>query len=131
MTRILLQFLSRLSTYLWDIHSLKSNSAVSRPGYFCLIGVNQKLSLANAFIFFLNWRYFSEMHKKRNSNLLLSKSTLKYLVYCQVFLVEMRPLQDQFISIWALMFYYCISNNLPREKTVNVTYKLSFFKYVF
>ena len=48
--------------------------------------MNQKFSLTNAFVSFLNWRYFSEIYKKRNYNPLLSKSTLKYLVYCQVFL---------------------------------------------
>ena len=41
------QYLSRLCTYLWGIHSLKNNSAVSRSGY--LYGVNQKFSLGNAF----------------------------------------------------------------------------------
>ena len=47
---------------------------------------------------------------------------LKYLVYCQVFWVEAQRLQDQCISIWALVFYNCISNKLPREKTnANVT----------
>ena len=29
---------------------------------------------------------------------------LKYLLYCQVFCVEMRRLQDRWISIWALVF---------------------------
>ena len=50
LTMILTEFfqnLSRLCTYLWGIHSLKSNSAVSRSGY--LYGVNQKYFLANAF----------------------------------------------------------------------------------
>ena len=59
-------------------------------------------------------------------------STLKYLVY-RVFSIEARRLQDPCISIWALVFYYCISNNLPREKTViqMQQYKLSFSKYAF
>ena len=65
--------------------------------------------------------FFSKMkvllwNKKRKNNPLLSKSTLKYLVYCQVFWVEVRRLQDQCISIWALVFYYCDSNNLLAEK---------------
>ena len=47
---------------------------------------------------------------------MLSKSTLKYLVYCQVFWVEVRRLQDQCISIWVLVLYYCNSNNLLAEK---------------
>ena len=29
-----------------------------------------------------------------------------------------RGLQDQCISIWALVFYNYISNNLPHEKTI-------------
>ena len=37
------QFLSRVRTYLWDIHSLKNNSTVSRLGY--LYGVSQKMFL--------------------------------------------------------------------------------------
>ena len=40
------QYLSSSCTYLWGIHSLKNNSAVSRSGY--LYRVNQKYSLANA-----------------------------------------------------------------------------------
>ena len=51
------------------------------------------------------------------NNPLLLKSTLKYRVCCQVFWVEVWPLQNQCISIWALIFYYCISKNLQREKT--------------
>ena len=56
------QFLSRLCTYLWDMHGLKNNSVVSRCSYFRLLGVNQKFSLTNTFIFFLNWRYFPELY---------------------------------------------------------------------
>ena len=67
------------------------------------------------------------------SNPLLFKSTLKYLVYWQVIWVELRHLQGRFISIWALLFYYYISNNLPCEKTViQISQsKLSFSNYVF
>ena len=42
------------------------------------------------------------------NNPLPSKSTLKYLVYCQVFCK---------VSKTALVFYYCISSDLPGEKT--------------
>ena len=35
-------------------------------------------------------------------------------VYCQVFLAEVQCLQNQ--CIFALVFCYSISNNLPREK---------------
>ena len=91
------QFLLRFCTYLWGIHSLKSNSAVSRSGYF--YGLKQKSSLTKAFVFFPNWSYFSEIYKKRNNASLLSKSTLKYLVYCQALWVEVRLLQNQCISI--------------------------------
>ena len=109
------QFFSRLCTYLWDIHSLKNKPALSIFGY--SYGVNQNVSLTSTLIFsklkVLLWTI-----KRRNNNPLLSKSTLKYLAYCQVFRVEVRRLQDQCISIWALLFYYCIFNNLPREKTL-------------
>ena len=47
----LLQYLSRLCTYLWGIHCLKNNSAVSRSD--CLYGVNQKYSQAKAFSFLI------------------------------------------------------------------------------
>ena len=55
--------------------------------------------------FVLNLRHFSEIYKKRNNNPLLLKSTLKYLVYCPVFWFEVWRLQDQCISIWALVFH--------------------------
>ena len=41
-----------------------------------------------------------------------------FTVYCQVFWVEVWCLQNQCISISALVFYYCISNNLPHDKNV-------------
>ena len=70
---------------------------------------------------------------KENYNLFLSKSTLKYIVYRQVFWIDVRRLQDQYISKWALVFYYYIFSSLPREKTIIQTlqYKLTFSKYVF
>ena len=49
---------------------------------------------------------------------MLSKFTLKYIVYCQVFWVEVWGFQDKCISKWALVFCCYISNNLPNEKTV-------------
>ena len=54
---------------------------------------------------------------------MLSKSSLKYLVYYQVFCVEVRRLQDQhiYIYIWAFVFCYCISKDLPREKNYKTT----------
>ena len=82
----------------WDIHSFKNNSTVSRSGY--LYGVNQKFSLTKCFWFFLSLRYFSKIFKK-NNNPLLSNSMLKYLIYCPVSSVEVRRLQNQCISIWA------------------------------
>ena len=113
------QFLSRFCTYVWGIYSLKNNSAVSRSGY--LHGLNQQFSLTNAFVFFSTERNSLKYIKKRNSTSLLSKSTLKHLVYCQVFWLKVRRLQSQCISIWAVVFYYCISNNMPHEKTVMQT----------
>ena len=70
---------------------------------------------------------------KENYNLFLSKSTLKYIVYRQVFWIDVRRLQDQYISTWALVFYYYIFSSLPREKTIIQTLqcKLTFSKYVF
>ena len=59
----------------------------------------------------------SQKYKKRNNNPLLPKSTLKYLVCYHLFWGEVWHLQDQCISIWALMQIW--------------QYKLSFFKYVF
>ena len=43
-----------------------------------------------------------------------------------------RPMHIYMGAIWALVFYYYISNNLPREKTAMqmLQYKLSFSKYV-
>ena len=97
------QFLSRLCTYLSGIHSLKHNSAVSRSGQ--LHEVNKTFFPTNNF-------NFSKLE------VLLSKSTLKYLICCQVFWVKVRRLRNKCTSILALVFYYCISNNLSREKTV-------------
>ena len=92
------------------------NFTVSRSGY--LNRVNQNIFPNKCFVL-SNWRYFFEIYiKKRNNNPLLSKSTLKYLVYYLVFWVEVQRLQNQWISIWALVFYYCISNNLSLEKIV-------------
>ena len=64
--------------------------------------------------FFLNWRYFSEISKKKKKKSLLPKSTLKYQLYYQPLWVEIRCLQIQSISIWALVFYYCISDNFKK-----------------
>ena len=114
-TNIILQFLSRLCAYLWDLHSLKNNSSASRP-VTCM--GRTKIFTWQILLLFLNWRYFSEIHKKEKNNPLLPKSTLKYLVYFQVFWVEVRHLQNQCISIWALVFCYSISNNLPCKKIV-------------
>ena len=43
-------FLSGLYTYLWDTNGLKKHSAVSKSGY--LYGLNQNVSITNAFVFF-------------------------------------------------------------------------------
>ena len=69
------------------------------------MGVNQTSSLTNAFVFFLNRRFFSEIYKKGDNNPLLSKSMLKYPGYSQIFWVEVRRLKDQWMSIWALVFF--------------------------
>ena len=79
--------------------------------------MNLKFSLANAFVF-IEFEGTSVKYKERNNNPLLSKSTLNYRVCYQVFWVKVRCLQDQCIPMSALVFYYCISNKLPREKTV-------------
>lgn len=57
--------------------------------------------------------------QKRNNNSLLYISMLKYLVYYQVFGVEVRCLQDQLESIWILVLFYCVSNILQRKKIWN------------
>ena len=79
-------------------------------------------------LFFPKLNYFSEIYiyiYKRN-NPLLSKSTLKYLVYCQIFESKYGVYQtnEYLYRGWC----NCISNNLPREKTVMQMqqYQLSF-----
>ena len=87
--------------YLWDIHSLKNNTAVSRSGY--LYRLNQKFSLTNAFVFFkLKVRLWNI--KKRN-NPLLSKYTLEYLVFCLVFWVEARPVHT-YMGVGVLLLHF-------------------------
>ena len=76
---------------------------LSRTG--CSYWVNQKFSLTNASVSFQVEGTSLKYKNKRNNNAMLSKSTLRHL-------------QEQCTSIWALVFYYCISNNLPREKAV-------------
>ena len=39
------------------------------------------------------------------------------IAYCQVFWVQVRLQQEQCVSICALVFYYCISDNIPPENT--------------
>ena len=106
------QFLSRLSTYLSDIYSLKNDSEVRRSGYF--YRVNWKLSLTNDFLFSKLKVLLWNLKKKKKKKSLLPKSTLKYQLCYQPFWVEIRFLQIQCISIWALVFYYCISNNFKK-----------------
>ena len=116
-TNKIFQSLSRLFVDNFKIYIVwEKNSVVSRSGYFGLLGVNQKFSLTNAFDLFLNWTYFFDT-KKIIINC-CQKSALKYLVYCQIFWVEVRRLQDQYIPLGALVFYYCNTN-------------VSFSKYVF
>ena len=50
------QFLSRLCTHLWDIHSLINNSAVIRSGY--LYGMSQKMFLNKCFYFCSKFKVF-------------------------------------------------------------------------
>ena len=45
-------------------------------------------------------------YTNERNNPLLSKSTLKYLVYCQVFWIEVWRLQNQRLSIWALVLLH-------------------------
>ena len=100
-------------SFLWDMHSLKNNSTVSRFGYSYEVNQNfpeQVLCFTKLKVHLWNI--------EKSNNTLLSKFRLKYLVYCQVFCVEVRCLQDQCISIWALVFHDYTSNNLPRENTV-------------
>ena len=66
--------------------------------------------------------FFSEDSRKFR-NLQISKilntdpkSTLKYQVYCQVFWVALRCLQNRCIFTWMLVFYFCISNKLFFQK---------------
>ena len=74
-----------------------------------------KICFTNAFVFFqiegtskiyqketIHW--YQNLHQ--NTNLSFSIS------------VDLLRLQDRCISTSMLMFYYCMSNNLPREKTV-------------
>ena len=59
------------------------------------------------FLFFLlKTMKFKSLQIRNNHNPLLSKYTLKYLVYCLVIWIEVWRLQNQFMSIWALVFYY-------------------------
>ena len=132
-------YLSRLCTYLWGIHSLKKKSAVSRSSY--LYGVNRTFSLANTFFFFIksitrSLMLNTMMEKEKQcfanmsipkpkvlfwniyikNNPLLSKSMLKYLVYCQIFGSNYGVYKSNkyLHGGWC----YCIFNNLPPEKTV-------------
>ena len=87
--------------YLWDIHSLKNNAAVSRSGY--LYRLNQTFSLTNAFVFFkLKVRLWNT---KTRNNPLLSKYTLKYLVFCLVFWVEARPVHT-YMGVGVLLQHF-------------------------
>ena len=60
-------------------------------------------------IYFLNWKYFSDTRK---NNPLLSNPKLKYLLYCKVFWAKVRRLQDQCRAIWKLVFHYFVLNML-------------------
>ena len=70
---------------------------------------------------------------QKNNNPLLSKSTLKYLVYYQVFWVKLWSPQNQCTPVQALVFYYSNPNNLPRKKNckANVTIQTKFFPNIF
>ena len=83
-----------------------------RSGY--IYRVNWKLSLTNDFLFSKLKVLLWNLKKKRKKKSLLPKSTLKYQLYYQPFWVEILCLQIQCISIWALVFYYCISNNFKK-----------------
>ena len=70
---------------------------------------------------------------QKNNNPLPSKSTLKYLVYYQVFWVKVWCRQNLYIPMQALVFYYSNPSNLPRKKNcnANVTIQTKFFPNIF
>ena len=78
------QFTFKVFKYHWDLHSSKCNSEVRRSSY----KANKKFP-DSCFGHFLNWKSFSNIWKGSQSQ---SKSTSKYLVYYQVFEVEVRRL---------------------------------------
>ena len=99
-------FVYILYVYWGIIHCSKNNSGVSRSSY----AVIQRISLIYACIcYFLKWKYFFNIWEIKPS---LSKPTLKYLFYCQVFWVKVRRLQDRCRFIWTLVFHYFVSNIL-------------------
>ena len=122
------QILSKFSIYSWDIYSSKNNPGVIRSSY----GVNKKNFPDICVCYFLNWKHFSDIWKNYPS---LSKSTSKYLIYYQVFWVQVRCLQDQCTSVSTLVFHYFVSNILQHYKnfTRNVLNSINYIlpKYVF
>ena len=90
--------LKKKIAYKKNVKILKNNSAVCRSGY--LHGVNQSFPKKKLFVFKIestSLKYIKKeiIHYYEN----ISKSTLKYPVYCQVIWVKVRRLQDQCISI--------------------------------
>ena len=84
----------------------------------CIVGktildwIDPVTSYTKKFPWNIHW-LFSKLkiffwHLKNNPS--LSKAKLKCLVYCQVFWVKVQCLQDQYRSIWTLVFHYFISN---------------------
>ena len=87
---------------------------------------------------FLNKYFFSNLKVLLWNKSIAIKIYVKIPSLRQVFWVEVRRLQEQGTSIWALVFYYCIYNNLPREKVViqnnkiNLVFQIYFLtKYTF
>ena len=82
-------------------------------------------------LYVLNRKYFSQIWKNNPS---LSKSTLKYLVYCQVSWVKVRCLQDQYRSIWTLVFHYfdsisCNTKKVYKKRnSINSIFPICVFK---
>ena len=95
------KFTSRLWTYLWDINTLKNNSEVWRFCYF--YEVNQKIWIESTSL-----KYIKEV--------ITIHSYVKISSLLTSILGQSTASTSHCISVCALEFYYCISNNLLREK---------------
>ena len=81
------QYLSRLCKYVWEIHSLKNTSTVSRSRY--LYGVNQKYSLVNAsFLIKSKTRSFMLHTMMENENKRFTNISVPFLILLKVKLIS-------------------------------------------